>query len=210
VYLWVPDNGDPHLLPCCGYLLWRSTGLNTDSCSPPWGHHHDHQANSEDLHQQNQSTRRLVEVPIRNSLLRPNQFPSGLPAIRSRRVSTSKLCTESRLVLFPFRISSHQPPSCPCSGRPSHLAVVQVVSVWDSSLSQSRVVVSVFCVESSLHATAGGEHYKSQVDKRIMLPKKRLCSFHRDQSKVINCCTRVLRMKGQYLIFVPHAQASLH
>jgi hypothetical protein len=29
-YLWVPDHGDPHLLPCCGYLLWRSTGLNTD------------------------------------------------------------------------------------------------------------------------------------------------------------------------------------
>jgi hypothetical protein len=127
VYLWVPDNGDPHLLPCCGYLLWRSTGLNTDSCSPPWGHHHDHQANSEDLHQQNQSTRRLVEVPIRNSLLRPNQFPSGLPARRSRRVSTSKLYTESRLVLFSdsdFKSSASKlsmlgktiAPSC-CPGR---------------------------------------------------------------------------------------------
>jgi hypothetical protein len=30
-YLRVPDHGDPHLLPCCGYLPWRSRGLNTDS-----------------------------------------------------------------------------------------------------------------------------------------------------------------------------------
>jgi hypothetical protein len=29
-YLRVPDHGDPHLLPCCGYLPWRSRGLNTD------------------------------------------------------------------------------------------------------------------------------------------------------------------------------------
>jgi hypothetical protein len=57
---------------------------------------------------------------------------------------------------FPFRISSHQPPNCPCSGRSSHLAVVQAVSVWDSSPSQSRVAVFVFCAESFLHATAGG------------------------------------------------------
>jgi hypothetical protein len=35
-------------------LSWRSRGLNTDSWHPPWGHRHDHQANSEDLHQQNQ------------------------------------------------------------------------------------------------------------------------------------------------------------
>jgi hypothetical protein len=41
-YLWVPDHGDPHLLPCCGYLPWRSSGLNTDSWRPPWGHRHDH------------------------------------------------------------------------------------------------------------------------------------------------------------------------
>jgi hypothetical protein len=27
-YLRVPDHDDPHLLPFCGYLLWRSTGLN--------------------------------------------------------------------------------------------------------------------------------------------------------------------------------------
>jgi hypothetical protein len=27
----------PHLLPCCGYLPWRSRGLNTDSWRPPWG-----------------------------------------------------------------------------------------------------------------------------------------------------------------------------
>jgi hypothetical protein len=30
-YLWVPDHGDPQLLPCCRYLPWRSKGLNTDS-----------------------------------------------------------------------------------------------------------------------------------------------------------------------------------
>jgi hypothetical protein len=30
-YLRVPDHGDPHLLPCCGYLPWRSRGLNTDT-----------------------------------------------------------------------------------------------------------------------------------------------------------------------------------
>jgi hypothetical protein len=47
-YLRVPDHGDPHLLPCCGYLPWRSRGLNTDSWRPPWGHRHDHQANSKD------------------------------------------------------------------------------------------------------------------------------------------------------------------
>jgi hypothetical protein len=35
-------SGDPHLLRCCGYLLWRSTGLNTDSWRPPWGDRHDH------------------------------------------------------------------------------------------------------------------------------------------------------------------------
>jgi hypothetical protein len=29
--LRVPDHGDPHLLPCCGYLPWRSRGLNTDT-----------------------------------------------------------------------------------------------------------------------------------------------------------------------------------
>jgi hypothetical protein len=47
-YLRVPDHGDPHLLPCCGYLPWRSTGLNTDSWRPPWGHRHDYWANSKD------------------------------------------------------------------------------------------------------------------------------------------------------------------
>jgi hypothetical protein len=31
VYLQVPDHGDPHLVPCCGYLPWRSRGLNTDN-----------------------------------------------------------------------------------------------------------------------------------------------------------------------------------
>jgi hypothetical protein len=36
-YLRVPDHGDPHLLLCCGYLPWRSRGLNTDSWRPPWG-----------------------------------------------------------------------------------------------------------------------------------------------------------------------------
>jgi hypothetical protein len=30
-YLRVPDHGDPHLLPCYGYLPWRSSGLNTDN-----------------------------------------------------------------------------------------------------------------------------------------------------------------------------------
>jgi hypothetical protein len=48
-YLRVPDHGDPHLLPCCGYLPWRSSGLNTDSWRPPWGHRHDHQANLKDF-----------------------------------------------------------------------------------------------------------------------------------------------------------------
>jgi hypothetical protein len=32
----VPDHGDPHLLlPCCGYLIWRSRGLNTNKERPP-------------------------------------------------------------------------------------------------------------------------------------------------------------------------------
>jgi hypothetical protein len=50
-----PLSGSPyrsfnsHLLPCRGYLLWRSTGLNTDSGRPLWGHHHDLQANLKDL-----------------------------------------------------------------------------------------------------------------------------------------------------------------
>jgi hypothetical protein len=50
-----PLSGSPyrsfnsHLLPCRGYLLWRSTGLNTDSWRPLWGHHHDLQANLKDL-----------------------------------------------------------------------------------------------------------------------------------------------------------------
>jgi hypothetical protein len=48
-YLRVPDHGHRHLRPCCGYLPWRSRGLNTDSWRPPWGHRHDHQANSKDL-----------------------------------------------------------------------------------------------------------------------------------------------------------------
>jgi hypothetical protein len=50
VYLRVPDHGDPHLLPCCGYLLWRSRGLNTDSWRPPWGGSSRSLANSKDLH----------------------------------------------------------------------------------------------------------------------------------------------------------------
>jgi hypothetical protein len=49
-YLRVPDHGDPHLLPCCGYLPWRSIGLNTDSWRPPWGHRHDRWVNSKDIH----------------------------------------------------------------------------------------------------------------------------------------------------------------
>jgi hypothetical protein len=56
-YLWVPDHGDPHLLPCCGYLPWWPRGLNTDSWRPPWGYRHDHQVNSKDFHQPDQSTR---------------------------------------------------------------------------------------------------------------------------------------------------------
>jgi hypothetical protein len=48
-YLRVPYHGDPHLLPYCGYLPWKSRGLNTDSWRPPWGHRHDHQANLKDL-----------------------------------------------------------------------------------------------------------------------------------------------------------------
>jgi hypothetical protein len=48
-YLRVPDHCDPHLLPCCGYLPWRSSGLNTDSWRPPWGHRRDHLANSKDF-----------------------------------------------------------------------------------------------------------------------------------------------------------------
>jgi hypothetical protein len=66
-YLQVPDHGDPHLLPCCGYLLWRSRGLSTDSWRPPWGHRHDHRANSRDLSLQSiyihlELPQRLVEL----------------------------------------------------------------------------------------------------------------------------------------------------
>jgi hypothetical protein len=49
-YLRVPDHGDLHLVPYCGYLPWRSSGLNTDSWRPPWGHRHDQWVNSKDIH----------------------------------------------------------------------------------------------------------------------------------------------------------------
>jgi hypothetical protein len=61
-YLRVPDHGDPHLLPCCGYLPWRSRGLNTDSWRPSWGDRHDHWANSKDIHRLDQRTRRREEL----------------------------------------------------------------------------------------------------------------------------------------------------
>jgi hypothetical protein len=61
-YLRVPNHGDSHLLPCCGYLPWRSRGLNTDSWRPPWGHQHDHWENSKDIHRLDQRTRRRDEL----------------------------------------------------------------------------------------------------------------------------------------------------
>jgi hypothetical protein len=62
-YLRVPDHGDPHLLPCCGYLLWRSRGLNTDSWRPPWGNRRDHRAKSKDR-RPNQSTKLQRCCPV--------------------------------------------------------------------------------------------------------------------------------------------------
>jgi hypothetical protein len=66
--LRVPDHGDPHLLPCCRYLPWRSKGLNTDSWSPPWGERHDHPTNSEDL-----SSRSIYSAGCAGFLFKINQ-----------------------------------------------------------------------------------------------------------------------------------------
>jgi hypothetical protein len=49
-----------------------------------------------------------------------------------------------------------------------------------------------------------------QKTKGLCYRKKGLCFFHGDLSKFITCCTRVLHVKGQYLILVPHAHARLH
>jgi hypothetical protein len=64
VDIWVPDHGDPHLLPCYGYLPWRSKGLNTDSWRPLWGDHH-HRVNSKDQYQINLRSAWLLYLATR-------------------------------------------------------------------------------------------------------------------------------------------------